>query len=55
MDAASYLPSEIGRLGYAEFSKSKDKIAVSIFYRKTMFEVVANKFYQFLAEGKKDE
>lgn len=47
MDAGSYLSREICLLGYSEFTKSKDKVAVSIFYKKSVFDVVSNKEYQF--------
>ena len=55
MDAGSYLSREIANLGYSEFTKSKDKIAVSIFYRKSMFEVVSNRDYQFMKNAKKED
>ena len=55
MDAGSYLSREIAMLGYSEFTKSKDKLSVSIFYKKSVFESVSNKEYQFLKNAKKEE
>lgn len=55
MDAGSYLSREITMLGYSEFTKSKDKLSVSIFFKKSVFEVVSNKEYQFLKNAKKEE
>jgi hypothetical protein len=49
------LAGEICKLGYGEFSKSRDQVPVSIFYKKSKFDLVENKFYCYLTELKKGD
>jgi hypothetical protein len=49
------LAGEICKLGYGEYSKNRDQVPVSIFYKKSRFDLVESKFYCYLTELKKGE